>query len=93
MRGDGLADSTPRQIILRRMLGLPEPGYAHVPLVFGADGERHARGPLCGRRACSRRWVACSLGLAEEGEIVVAPDLLPRFDPRRRRASPWNPEI
>lgn len=40
VRGDDLLDSTPRQIHLHRLLGLPEPAYAHVPLVFGDDGER-----------------------------------------------------
>ena len=43
MRGDDLLDSTPRQIWLYRMLGLPEPAYAHVPLVLGADGKRLAK--------------------------------------------------
>lgn len=40
VRGDDLVDSTPRQIHLQRLLGLPTPEYGHVPLVFGADGER-----------------------------------------------------
>ncbi len=40
VRGDDLLDSTPRQIHLQRLLGLPTPEYGHVPLVFGDDGER-----------------------------------------------------
>jgi glutamyl-tRNA synthetase len=40
VRGDDLLDSTPRQIHLQRLLGLPTPAYGHVPLVFGDDGER-----------------------------------------------------
>lgn len=40
VRGDDLLDSTPRQIHLQRLLGLPEPAYGHVPLVVGSDGER-----------------------------------------------------
>ena len=43
VRGDDLLDSTPRQIWLYRMLGLPEPSYAHVPLVLGPDGNRLAK--------------------------------------------------
>jgi glutamyl-tRNA synthetase len=39
VRGADLADSTPRQILLARLLGLPEPRYAHVPLVLGPDGD------------------------------------------------------
>ena len=42
VRGADLAESTPRQILLARLLGLPVPRYAHVPLVLGADGARLA---------------------------------------------------
>src|SRR6478735_4473160 len=31
VRGDDLLESTPRQILLQRVLGLPETSYAHVP--------------------------------------------------------------
>ncbi len=40
VRGDDLLDSTPRQIHLHHLFDLPIPTYAHVPLVFGIDGER-----------------------------------------------------
>ncbi len=40
VRGDDLLASTPRQIHLQHLLGLPTPTYAHVPLVMGTDGER-----------------------------------------------------
>ena len=40
VRGDDLLTSTPRQLLLQRLLGLPRPTYAHVPLVMGDDGER-----------------------------------------------------
>lgn len=43
VRGDDLLDSTPRQRWLQDRLGLPEPEYAHVPLVLGADGARLAK--------------------------------------------------
>ena len=43
MRGDDLLDSTPRQLFLAGALGLPEPSYAHVPLVLGPDGARLAK--------------------------------------------------
>ncbi len=43
VRGDDLLLSTPRQIHLQKLLGLPEPSYAHVPLVVGGDGERLAK--------------------------------------------------
>lgn len=40
VRGEDLADNTPRQILLQRALGLPEPGYMHTPLVLGDNGEK-----------------------------------------------------
>ena len=45
VRGDDLLDSTPRQILLYRALGLAErvPRYYHLPLVVGPDGRRLAK--------------------------------------------------
>jgi glutamyl-Q tRNA(Asp) synthetase len=40
VRGADLADNTPRQIHLQRLLGLPTPRYLHTPLVLGEDGEK-----------------------------------------------------
>jgi len=45
VRGDDLLETTPRQILLGRLLGLPVPRYAHVPLVLGTDGRRLAKTP------------------------------------------------
>ena len=40
LRGADLASSTPRQILLHRRLGQPEPRWAHAPLVLSTAGER-----------------------------------------------------
>ena len=40
VRGMDLLDSTPRQIWLQRLLGLPEPRYLHAPLVRNTAGEK-----------------------------------------------------
>ena len=40
VRGEDLADNTPRQILLQRALGVPTPRYLHTPLVCGANGEK-----------------------------------------------------
>ena len=69
VRGSDLADSTPRQLWLARALGLPEPAYAHVPLVLGPDGARLAKrhGDVTLREvppADALAWMATSLGFA-----------------------------
>jgi glutamyl-tRNA synthetase len=92
VRGDDLIDSTPRQLLLYRLLGLSAPAHAHVPLVLGPDGarlaKRHGAVTLADRAgrgenaADALAWMAVSLGLAKPGEPIAATDLIDRFDPR-----------
>ena len=93
VRGSDLIDTTPRQLLLARLLGLPEPIYAHVPLVLGADGarlaKRHGSVTMADRRALGETpvdviaWMARSLGLAGDGERPSADELVERFEPKR----------
>jgi len=43
VRGDDLLSSTPRQILLQQLLGLPKCNYWHLPIVTGPDGQRLAK--------------------------------------------------
>jgi glutamyl-tRNA synthetase len=96
VRGADLADSTPRQILLARLLGLAIPRYAHVPLVLGADGarlaKRHGSATLADRGepvAQTVALLAASLGLQSSPGAVRASDLLPGFDPGRLARQPF----
>ena len=40
VRGADLLDSTPRQIYLQRLLGVPTPRYLHVPVLRNEQGEK-----------------------------------------------------
>ncbi len=91
VRGGDLLAGTPRQIFLARLLGLPVPCHAHVPLVLGADGvrlaKRHGSVTLGDLEADGvapaevRSLLATTLGMAEPGELVAMRDLVDRFDP------------
>lgn len=90
LRGWDLLDSTPRQILLYRALGLPVPRFAHVPLLFGPDGQRlskrHGSVTVSAMREAGSRpeaivgWLAFLSGLLERPEPVKATELVPGFD-------------
>jgi glutamyl-tRNA synthetase len=93
VRGDDLLSSTPRQVHLQRLLGLPQPEYLHVPLVLGEDEQRLAKrhGAVTLADLAAVGWsagevlgvLAVSLGLAGSGESVTIDRLVDRFDPDR----------
>lgn len=88
VRGADLASSTPRQILLQRLLGLPSVTYAHVGLVLGAHGRRLAKrdhGTTLADRAepaaVTLALLAHSIGLASGRDRVgSAAELIPEFD-------------
>ena len=77
VRGEDLADNTPRQLLLQRALGVPTPSYLHAPLVLGANGEKLSkqngaapldlRDPLAALRAAAQ---ALGLGAIEGATIA-----------------------
>jgi glutamyl-Q tRNA(Asp) synthetase len=40
LRGHDLYDSTPRQVYLQKLLGLPTPTYTHIPVITNAQGQK-----------------------------------------------------
>jgi glutamyl-tRNA synthetase len=99
VRGADLLETTPRQVLLQELLGLPAPTYAHVPLVLGPDRERlakrHGAVTLADRAAAGEGpgqvvgLLARSLGLAAPGESLTAEQVLERFDPAALPLEPW----
>lgn len=104
VRADDLLASTPRQILLMRLLGFAGddvPRYAHVPLVVASDGERLAkrtRGSTIRElreRGISAEEIigelACGLGLvAGSAEPRTPQEVARRLEPPHAwRKAPW----
>ncbi|WP_298831172.1 tRNA glutamyl-Q(34) synthetase GluQRS [uncultured Piscinibacter sp.] len=87
VRGEDLADNTPRQILLQRALGLPTPRYLHTPLVLGANGEKLSK--QNGATALDLREPLAELGAAAKvlGLTVDAHDV-PTF--LARASAAWR---
>ncbi len=90
VRGDDLLASSPRQAYLARLLGYPEPIYAHVPLVLNEDGARLAKRD----GAVSLAEIGVERALAQISASLGWPALdldgmLGRFDPKHLPRRPW----
>lgn len=75
VRGEDLADNTPRQIALQRALGLPTPRHLHTPLVRTAQGEKLSKqtgAPAADLHdpVAALRRAAAALGLAPGGATI-----------------------
>jgi glutamyl-Q tRNA(Asp) synthetase len=79
VRGADLLGSTARQIQLQRLLGLPEPAYAHLPVATNAAAE-----------TLSKQTRACAIdALPPARALVAALDFLGQApSPDLSRASP-----
>jgi len=93
VRGDDLASSTARQLLLYDALGLRAPRFLHAPLVLGPDGARLSkRHGAVGVRALRERGrsssevlalLASTLGLCSPDERPTAKELVGRFEVSR----------
>jgi glutamyl-Q tRNA(Asp) synthetase len=77
VRGADLLYSTPRQIYLQGLLGLPVPEYAHVPVATNAAGEKLSKQtrakPLQARHAAANLVAALAfLGQRPPSELAKA---------------------
>ncbi len=90
VRGDDLLSSSPRQAYLLRLLGHPEPTYAHVPLALNEDGARLAKRD--GAVTLAEIGVSKALGQIAESlgyTSDTVDGMLAEFDPGRLPRSPW----
>jgi glutamyl-tRNA synthetase len=90
VRGDDLLPSSPRQAYLGRLLGYPEPTYAHVALVLNEDGARLAKrdgavtlAEIGVPRALAQ--IASSLGYS----AATPEQMLTQFKPAALPSEPW----
>ena len=90
VRASDLLSSTPRQILLYRLLDAPQPRFAHHPLLFAPDGRRLSKrdkdATIAGMRAQGVRpeaivgYLAALAGQSEAGEELTARELAEHFD-------------
>jgi glutamyl-tRNA synthetase len=100
VRGDDLLASAGRQAYLGHLLGLDQPEYVHVPLVYNRDGQRLSKrdGALAGaalRERCGGpdgvlALIAESMRLGAPGEAVTMGLLEERFDLDRLHLGRWT---
>lgn len=69
VRGEDLADNTPRQRLLQHALGVVVPRYLHTPLVLAADGQKLSK--QTGARALDTRTAPQALQALSQAAQVL----------------------
>lgn len=100
-RGEDHVPNTPKQILLYRAMGLPEPQFAHLPMILGSDrqklSKRHGAVRVMqfreeGILAPALVNFLALLGWAPEGaeteEVMTVEELIARFSLDRVNKSP-----
>src|SRR5207245_6482196 len=94
VRGADLLDSTPRQIYLQRLLGLPTPRYLHVPVALDAAGEKLSKQTSAAPIESDPRALRRALGFLGQPEAATLEQALRGWNPQlisRRRAMALAP--
>ena len=99
IRGDDLATSTPRQLLLYQSLGLQPPAFGHVPLAVDPGGRRLAKrdeslklGALRESGVDPRRLVGALIltcGWSDGAQPAWPREWIGRVDLARLRRQPW----
>jgi glutamyl-Q tRNA(Asp) synthetase len=93
VRGADLLDSTPRQLYLQELLGVPTPSYLHVPLITQPDGHKLGKSyrapplPIAQARPLLLRALR-ALGQAAPAQLLdLSPSAILQWAARH-----WQPE-
>ena len=79
VRGADLLASTPRQLLLYRLLGLEAPAFYHFPLLLGSDGQRLSkRNADAGLDTLGERYTASEI----LGKLAYLAGFNPSAEPR-----------